>query len=149
MVGAAFWLRASNFILRSGGADGSDKAFELGAGDAAEIYVPWRKKQEPATHIEPPDWEWAKSIAEQFHPAWVNLTSTVKKMIARNTCQVLGPGPQGPKSEFVVCWTPDAKYVGGTSQAMRIADAHGIPIFNLAKDGDVDRLQQFVEHQGG
>lgn len=129
MTNLAAALSFKGYTLRSGGAEGADKAFERGA-SSAEIYVPWVKRNDPINYLTPPDEAWAASIAEQFHPAWVNLTSTIKKVIARNTCQVLGRGPDGPKSKFVLCWTPGGKHVGGTSQAIRIANAYNIPVFN-------------------
>ena len=49
--------------------------------------------------------------------------------------QILGMGCKSP-SAMVVCWTPDGSTgittarTGGTGQALRIAFAHGVPIFN-------------------
>ncbi|HRY03076.1 MAG TPA: hypothetical protein P5256_08115, partial [Beijerinckiaceae bacterium] len=33
---------------------------------------------------------------------------------------------------FVICWTKDARGGGGTGQAIRLARAHGVPVFDLA-----------------
>jgi hypothetical protein len=39
----------------------------------------------------------------------------------------------------VLCWTPDGaidktgKKTGGTGQAIRLAVAHGVPVYNLAR----------------
>ena len=52
--------------------------------------------------------------------------------------QILGMGCKSP-SAMVVCWTPDGSTgittarTGGTGQALRIAFAHGVPIFNLQR----------------
>jgi hypothetical protein len=46
--------------------------------------------------------------------------------------------------EFVVCWTKHGGEVGGTAQAMRVARAHAIPIFNLADTDDLLRVSEYV-----
>jgi len=43
-------------------------------------------------------------------------------------------------SNFVICYTPHGKDIGGTSQAIRIAKHHHIPVYNLGND---DVLQAF------
>lgn len=62
-------------------------------------------------------------------------------MHARNVLQILGQRtPFTLKSKCVVCWTPDGAdgsstetsiLTGGTGQAIRIAKAYGVPVFNL------------------
>ena len=54
-------------------------------------------------------------------------------MHARNTHQVLGADLKIP-SLFVVCWTKDGQLKGGTAQALRLADLHSIPIYNLGAE---------------
>jgi hypothetical protein len=49
-----------------------------------------------------------------------------------------------PNSKFVVCWTPGGLLKGGTAQAMRIAHAYGIPVFNLADPVYRARLETYV-----
>ena len=51
--------------------------------------------------------------------------------MARNAYCMLGPDLKSPV-DFVLCWTPNAKVVGGTGQGLRIALDYNIPIFNLA-----------------
>ena len=34
----------------------------------------------------------------------------------------------------IVCWTKDAKTVGGTGQALRIAEDYGLPVINMAME---------------
>ena len=45
---------------------------------------------------------------------------------------MLGPKLDAP-SDFVLCWTEDGEASGGTGQAMRIAAAHGVPVYNLQR----------------
>jgi hypothetical protein len=53
-------------------------------------------------------------------------------------------------SKFVICWTPDGaqtettQATGGTGQAIRIAVACGVPVFNLARTDTLERLKAFV-----
>jgi hypothetical protein len=122
-----------NLVLRSGGADGADSAFARGA-SRAQIYQPWPGfvRSTDARHQlfdEPTDA--AYDLARRIHPAWANLTQGGRKLHARNAHQVLGYDLKTP-SKFLVCWTPDAKDVGGTATAIRLARANNIPIRNLA-----------------
>lgn len=118
----ARWLEQLGFTMRSGGARGSDQAFESGLlhPSRAEIY-------RPDGEITPE----AFALAERFHPAWHRCSDFARRCHARNGYQVLGPKLDSPV-EFVVCWTPGAMDVGGTAQALRIARRHEIDIYNLA-----------------
>lgn len=130
-------------ILRSGGAEGADSAFELGCylgGGEAEIYLPWDGfngkyiDDEPAYRLMCTNLLEAEDIARDYHPNWSSLSPGAKLLMTRNTYQVLGADLQTPSS-FVLCWTEGGKEIGGTSQALRIAKAYRIPILNLgAKD---------------
>jgi len=123
-----------NYILRSGGADGADSAFEKGAGDKKISYIPWPGfNGSKAEYIAVTSA--AMRMAGEFHPGWMYLSYPVKKLHARNCYQVLGEDLNTP-AHFVVCWTPGGEEVGGTAQAIRIAKANGIKIFNLANEED-------------
>ena len=129
-------LALNHFTLRSGAAEGADQAFEAGT-DAVdgekEIFLPWsgfsdRTPGENGVILSPTDR--AIEIAQQHHPAWNNLRPGAQLLHARNTHQILGADCQSPV-DVVVCWTPNGDDVGGTSQALRIAREHAIPIINL------------------
>jgi hypothetical protein len=146
MESLARGLSQKGYTLRSGGAKGADTAFEKGArtidGPAPEIYY-----AEDAAPTKSDAAEWAHRIAREHHPAWHALRSPyVRNLMARNTFQVLGYGPQEPVSRFVLCWTPDgaekatSRDSGGTGQAIRLAIANGIPVFNLANGDAIARL---------
>lgn len=116
-------------ILRSGGADGADTAFERGAGSRKEIWVPWIGfNDHPSTNIPKPA---AYEMAAKFHPAWHKCSLGARKLHARNVHQVLGRDLKTPITK-VICWTKDAAGGGGTGQAIRIAKAHEILIHDLA-----------------
>lgn len=136
MRGIARELAARGFVLRSGGADGADSAFEAGAGAACEIFLPWRGfngRGGPTTCVLDPLDARVREIAALHHPAWQRLSQGARKLHARNVLQCLGRGLDSP-SAFVICWTRDAAGGGGTGQALRVARAYGVPIFDLARE---------------
>lgn len=150
---AADALRGRGYTLRSGHAPGADQAFEGGAYSDAEVYLPW-PNFEPDVPIDagfildrPADA--AYRLAAQFHPAWGRLSNGARALHARNCHQVLGYGLKDP-AKFVICWTPGGTIdgtgqgEGGTAQALRIAHAHGIPVFNLARPEHLERVEDFA-----
>lgn len=128
------------FTLRSGGADGADKAFQEFADDKADIYLPWPGFNGATKGYVVGDHPFLRAIAAQFHPNWDACNEAAQKLHTRNVAQLMGADQSPLLSEFVVCWTHDGKDVGGTAQALRIARFHKIPIYNLAIDGELNRL---------
>lgn len=142
----AFSLGKNKYTLRSGGSPGADTAFEAGAKKAEsefEIYLPWSKFQERMgeNYIDVRNldtFDKAQNIAIKNYPEFEELSESSKKLIIRDTYQVLGKDLNTP-SEFIVCWTPDgcithrdrSRETGGTGQAISIASKRDIPIFNL------------------
>ena len=146
-------LAERGYLLRSGHASGADQAFERGADRQAEVYLPWPKFEEAvqcaAGYVQRGPSPDAVTMAAVHHPAWERLGRGARSLHARNCHQILGRDLNDPAS-FVVCWTPDGATTdpgpstGGTGQALRIAAAHGIPVFNLARYEDLERVQVFV-----
>ncbi len=136
------------FVLRSGGAEGADSAFERGCdagGGKKEIYLPWKGFNGNNSDLYNLCDE-AFQIAWDFHPNLYGTTGGTQKLMARNTYQVLGLDCK-TKADFIVCYCPlDTKgnWRGGTSQALRIAKSYKIPIFNLLSKEDLDSLKNFV-----
>ena len=140
-------LNKFGYVLRSGGADGSDYMFEKYFDGEKEIYLPWKgfNKNDSDLYldnIDPDLIEKSKEIAKKFHPSWNFLSDGGRKLMIRNTFQILGKDLETPSS-FVVCWTPGGKITGGTGQALRIAKSLSIPIFNLY---DKDCLHKIKLH---
>lgn len=135
MTDIAKHLAKEDYILRSGAADGADTAFEDGAGAKKNIYLPWPTFNDRTVPYIPITKE-AKEIAAKFHPYWDNLGQGAQKLHARNCYQVLGETLDKP-AEFIICWTPGGKEVGGTAQAIRIAKANNVKVYNLAKKEDM------------
>lgn len=146
MSGVAYRLESCGYILRSGGADGADIAFEIGVkGDAKEIWVPWLGfNDSTSTNLPSPE---AFEIASQIHPAWDKLKQGAKALHARNIHQLLGKDLQTP-SEFVLCYTRNGDTIGGTATVIRLATQLKIPIFNFGKYTDkyaaVEALDLFL-----
>jgi hypothetical protein len=136
-------LAGRGYVLRSGAADGADAAFEAGAGDAKEVWLPWKGFNGHTSPLLPsPE---AFDLAARFHPEWPRCGRGARALHARNGHQILGADLDTPV-DFVVCWTLDGGWVGGTAQALRMADAHGIPVYNLGLGLHVlDRLRERLQ----
>jgi hypothetical protein len=133
-------LLAGRCTVRSGHAPGFDQAIEraiLKLNGSLESYLPWRNFEgaddspQYCSYIP----QRAMEIAAEWHPAWDRLSDGGKKLMARNSQQILGRHCTEPAAG-VVCWSPG---YGGTEQGLRIARAYRIPICNyyLAGAGDI------------
>jgi hypothetical protein len=149
MEQAGKFLAERDWILRSGGADGADSAFERGcdAGQGKkEIYLPWKGFNDNNSELylkssllkETKDR--AFEIASQYHPVWDQLGYGARCLMARNTYQVLGQDLATPVS-FVICFNLGGFTHGGTSQAMRIAKDKNIPIFRLSEEDELLKIK--------
>jgi hypothetical protein len=123
------------FTLRSGGAEGADSAFQ--AGDPLAFIL----KPHHATNQ-------ARELASKHHPNWANLSPYVQNLMARNAQIILGQELNDP-AKFVMAWTPTlnihSREAGGTGHGLRIAEAAGIPIRNLADDSVRQRLMEWLD----
>ena len=125
----------TGWLLRSGGAEGADSAFETHHDGLKEIYIPWngfnqryRPKAIVATDLI--NWPQARELARLTHPAWNRLGQGAQKLHGRNTYQILGHTLEDPVS-VVICYTPGGKGGGGTGQALRIAQRYNCEIRDL------------------
>lgn len=145
MTNFAALAEGYGWTLRSGGANGADAAFEKGVRNQLnkEIFLPWGAFNGNKSRLFPPS-DLAYKVAEQTHPNWAACSQAARKLHARNMHQVLGRHLAEPAS-FIVCWTKDAKLVGGTSTALRAAIELGIPIFNLGGSVDEAALEAILK----
>lgn len=143
MAKTASVLSMLGFILRSGGADGADTAFELGADGKTELCLPWDgfNGREGVVCGEEPR---LQRIAEQCHPNWRSCTASARAFHTRNVAQVLGPYVDSTPSLFVICWTPWGSGQGGTGQAIRVANLFRIPVFDLGVAKNLELLQALL-----
>ncbi len=145
----AEWMEKAGFTMRSGGANGADSAFEAGCAKH-EIYLPWPGFNGRTSSLNSVSTE-AMQIASAVHPAFTYLSQAAKKLMGRNTYQVMGKDLK-TLSDFVVCWTPDAadceakrgRRTGGTGQAIALASRWHVPVFNLAEHGASTRLKEYA-----
>ncbi|AMD43430.1 hypothetical protein ZC03_053 [Pseudomonas phage ZC03] len=135
------------YILRSGGADGADAAFEKGA-EHSEIYIPWKgyNIREEGDGILLDNVHAWNEVSKHFHPMPDKCTVGVQKLHGRNAYVLLGPELNDPVS-MVICWTPMGAITGGTGLALRIAKYFEIPVFNLSEKNALSTLINFVENQ--
>jgi hypothetical protein len=144
MEQTAVLLYDAGYVLRSGGADGADTAFEKGVDNASRgsktpskrIYVPWKEFGNRKENQEGDIYKItirAFSIASRIHPTWERLTPAHRRLHARNIHQVLGDNLKTP-SRFLICWTEEGQLIGGTRTAIVCAKSYKIPIYNLGND---------------
>ena len=134
MTRIASKLELLGYKLRSGGAQGCDKAFEAG------VRIPENKeifKSKDSTFE-------AIKLASEHHPFWERCSTPVRKLHGRNSMILLGENLNNPV-KFVICYTKDGKNSGGTGLGMNIADAKSIPVFNLFFPNVRKRIDKFLE----
>ena len=140
MTAIAEHLRDNDWVLRSGGAKGADSAFEIGANDKKEIFLPWPNFNGNQSLFDGKNFVYKKEhiiLAKDFHPNFNNLNQAAKKFMIRNSAQIIGKSKEDTCSSFVICWTKNGKFSGGTGQALRIAESLNIRIYNLYFEGKV------------
>lgn len=154
-------LCLEGYVLRSGGAEGSDDAFEKGWGDSfvdadsvnAEIYLPWDgfngRVQDDVDYFlikNPNIINQARLILKDIHPAYDKLTRGPLALHTRNIFQVLGADLKTP-TRFVIAYAKldkKGKPQGGTATAINLAILQGIPVHNLILPEIQDRLNDYV-----
>jgi hypothetical protein len=161
-------LAEQGWILRSGGAPGSDSAFETGCHDAhglKEIYLPWKgfngyssprflnvpysgaadQNVDAATRRAIEFAVWFHPLRKQLLAPNQKMRSTLKPM-ARNSQQVLGEDvAEESKSALLICWTPRGEPKGGTRQAIVLAQYFNVPVFNLGNPQVLEEVQGVIE----
>jgi hypothetical protein len=134
MITVSQELSNNGYTLRSGGADGADKAFECGCdyvSGSKEIYLPWKNFNNNKSELYNLCSE-SFDVAKKYHPGYKYLKRAATKFMARNGYQVLGGDLKTPV-DFIVCYTPKGKGEGGTGQAIRIAKDYNIPVYDYGE----------------
>jgi hypothetical protein len=136
-----------DLLMRSGGAEGFDQIAEIGCNlgyGKKEIFLPEKNHNNNKSEFYEIS-DKAYDIASKVHPAWYKLNDFSKKLIARNTYQVLGYHCDDPV-DFIFCWTKDGKKLGGTAQALRLADLFNIRVFNMGNSKfDLAEMYRYVD----
>lgn len=144
------WFSELDWVLRSGGADGADRAFERGVrlGKQCDIYIPWegfaKHSANPMIATNFDTYKNAEEIASTIHPAWDKCSKGAKALHTRNVYQVLGHDLKTP-SKFVVFYAKETKsgeVSGGTRTAVELARQNDIPCVNMLHEDWMDKLKQ-------
>lgn len=126
----------------------------MAAADACDVFLPWpgfEGRADDRVRLVRPAHA-AYQIAARHHPNWSGCTPGARSLHARNAHEVLGATLDAP-SKFLLCWTPDGadglsvpttRATGGTGQAIRIAVAYGVPVFNLERPDHRDRVERML-----
>lgn len=153
MTEIGMYFAMHKWVLRSGGAEGADTAFEQGhvaMGGDVEIYLPFKgfRHHSSSLYMGGPDVEngRALSMAEYLwekrtgnNDSWRKLSSCKKAAMARTMLFVLGARMITP-TDVVICWTSEEEPSGGTELALLAADEISkvsnvqIPIINLQRE---------------
>lgn len=129
MEAIALRLEADDYTLRSGGADGADSAFAIV--DKKEIFTASDYRDELRSYI------------DKFHPTPERVSGYAEKLIGRNVLILLG-SQLNEKVQFLICWTPGGKVVGGTGFTIKVARHLGIPVYNLYHSAVRDRFYRYI-----
>lgn len=140
-------LNEANYVLRSDGEDGVSALFAKYASEK-EIYLPYKDYNNIDSELCKTTRE-AEHIASRFHPCFNDLKSTDRKAISRYSHVMLGKDLRHLAS-FMICYTDDkaesikekTANTGIIGQAIAIASAMAIPVYNLAKEDCLDRLNK-------
>lgn len=162
----------------SPGADQAFYKGALAGGGPVELYLPWPDFQAHMRLTDAERWQArltdgeqaqptagrreqarlrpsaaAHDLAARFHPDWDGSSEKERRLRARDAHIVLG-GQLADPVQAVICWTPDGGLdgadpaTGGTGQALRIADAYGIAVLNLARPGHLRRAERLAADPG-
>ena len=137
-------LSERGYTLRSGGADGADKAFEDNHYGKKEIYLPWYNFNRNES-LNYKICDKAYDLASKIHPVWGNLSHGGKKLHARNCYQVLGINLDKP-SDMIICWTPGGEDVGGTRTAIKLAKLNNIPVINIYNYSSLEEIMKDIDN---
>jgi len=158
MTKAASALEVKGYTLRSGGAQGADWAFQKGVRNDMHIYIPWSGFQGMVECAVTPYVRdinrvnnlsqatmYAQNTWESRGRNWHSLKSSIKNMMIRNSCQIIGINGE-VKSHFVLCWCPVINNIpqGGTAQAIAFAEAMGVPVLNMFYSDIVKRVEIMI-----
>jgi hypothetical protein len=147
---SAIELAKQGYTCNTGACKGADQAFANGALQGygqVQLFVPWPSYEQGwistlhgkvDVHVFQTNDQEAINSVHQFHPAAGKLKQSVMKLHARNFCILRSVS-------FVICWTPNGSAQGGTGQAIRIAQANNIPVYDL---GIIDTLAAFKQRLG-
>lgn len=142
-------LALKGYELISGGAPGSDSAFEEGCDSvngAKSIYLPHKGFNKHTSEYYVENWAYkdeAARMAKEFYGnSWDLITPFARAAHTRNVAQILGWDLVSPV-EFGFCYTDTGKPKGGTAQAIKVARYYNIPMYNLFEE-EIENWLKFL-----
>lgn len=141
--------KTEKFTLRTGGARGADTAFEKGvSSNRINVYYPnikhLYKNRDKAIIAAKQVWYSPYGIT------WDKLKPFTQELMIRNSYQIFGETfNRKAISKFVICYTKSLNKdeLGGTGQAIRLAEKFNIPVFNLGNDSlNLKDLKEFIDN---
>jgi hypothetical protein len=142
-------LEKAGYMLRTGGMEGLEDVIEKSA-TKLELHLPFKDfdgKNSKFTYTS----DFVKGIAKMFHTSFDTLKPVVQTFLAKNVRLVLGKDGKSP-ALFLVVWTEDGAETaaektfktGNSGNAIAIANAIKIPVFNLVRPDAERRLYDFI-----
>jgi len=151
----AQYLGSLGYTCRTGACRGPDQAFAEGTMEGSgyvKLFLPWFSYEKDwivslrynpqirvlntQTDIQ------AMNSVRDYHPNPDALKPTVVKLHARNFLIL------GSSSAPIICWTPNGAVVGGTGQALRIANDRGASITNLGNPQTMTEVKRQLRARG-
>jgi hypothetical protein len=147
-------LEARGYVLRTGGGNDTDSAFEAGCAKK-EVFLPWPGFNGRTSAFDSVSEE-ALAVASAAHPAFRRLTAEARLLAGRESHRILGADLRTP-ADFLVCWTPDGaqseaeigRETGEAALAIALADRWAVPVFNLARADALERLAALLDVAAG
>ena len=145
-------LAFKGLTLRSGGAEGADRAFEFGCDCCSflakkEIWLPWKGFNNSISTLVLEDIipEGVIEIASSTYDRWWRASDSIKRLHSRNVYQILGHDLNTPV-DFVVCWTDRNKHdTGGTNFGIKLAEKRKIPVYNFHNHVDEILFNEYIK----
>lgn len=142
-------LEAKGYTVRTG-CDGPIEEIADQIASKKELLLPWNtfnnKESKTSWTIER-----AMHIAKAHHPTFDSVPKGVQKILAKNARLIMGDKMMS-RAMFLVCWSEDGVEdkklktgkTGFVGHTISIANAAGVPIFNLGNPEAEQRLQHFI-----
>lgn len=152
----ATYMQSQGVILRSGDDYGADTAFQAGAGDLFETWVPWRGFAKGPNRSLNSQYMFNTArnflITSGIIPWFDRMTPASQKFHARNYRQIIGEDELFISKACFYCApiNDDGEPMGGTRTAVLVAKHFGVPTFNLFTEEERELVRQtFMENING
>lgn len=148
-------LKQHGYIIRVSQGKGFDDMANQIVGRGAEVYLPWKFKDQQGNFIYAHstfNGDECKEFTRRFVPEWGAVNEKQQAFWFKTTRMVLGKNCKEP-AQLTIIWSDDGvesvQTRGPKSQqaglAAALSQAMKIPVFNLNNPGAVQRLKQYLE----